>query len=223
MIHLLLGGAASGQDHYAMTLVRELLAKGWDACYVTTAANTSAAVSPYIGEPSQHIDASLFSDTLQLSADPALGLAALLTRLSQDSRVILVDNLSLWLRNQLADALKHDMDDEPADTESNFALDFATSRRGAFESHTSLNSAHLAQWQKAKASLLSTLGELAGDVIVMSHELGSHDQGLAGNRVAVDDAEQMFITELGALNQAVAAIADRVTLVVAGLPLTVKT
>ena len=63
--------------------------------------------------------------------------------------------------------------------------------------------------------LLAALGRAAGPVVLVSNEVGSG--------VVPDNAlARAFRDHQGRLNAAVAAIADRVTLVVAGLPLDIK-
>ncbi|POA97663.1 bifunctional adenosylcobinamide kinase/adenosylcobinamide-phosphate guanylyltransferase [Chromobacterium sinusclupearum] len=64
-------------------------------------------------------------------------------------------------------------------------------------------------------ALLAALGRLAGDVLLVSNEVGWG--------VVADDAEtRRFVDELGRLNQLVASRCDRVTLVACGLPLALK-
>ena len=63
--------------------------------------------------------------------------------------------------------------------------------------------------------LLATLARPRGDVILVSNEVG---MGI----VPVGAVTRCFADEAGRLNQAVAAIADRVVLVAAGLPLALK-
>ncbi|WP_199155410.1 bifunctional adenosylcobinamide kinase/adenosylcobinamide-phosphate guanylyltransferase [Chromobacterium sp. ASV23] len=64
-------------------------------------------------------------------------------------------------------------------------------------------------------ALLAALGRLAGEVLLVSNEVGWG--------VVADDAEtRRFVDELGRLNQLVASRCDRVTLVACGLPLALK-
>jgi len=64
-------------------------------------------------------------------------------------------------------------------------------------------------------ALLSALHASPGPVVLVSNEIG-----LGG--VAMDAATRRFVDELGRLHQSLATACDRVTLMVAGLPMTVK-
>ena len=69
--------------------------------------------------------------------------------------------------------------------------------------------------QAETGALLQALPGLPGRVILVSNEVGS---GI----VPMHPVSRVFADEQGRLNQRVAALADRVTLTVAGLPLTLK-
>ena len=64
-------------------------------------------------------------------------------------------------------------------------------------------------------ALIDTLPTLPGQVILVSNEVG---WGI----VPIHPVSRLFADEQGRLNQRVAAVCDRVTLVAAGLPLTLK-
>ena len=66
-----------------------------------------------------------------------------------------------------------------------------------------------------RAALLQAVAEFDGDLLLVSNEVGS---GI----VPLGELSRRFVDEAGWLNQALAAKADRVTLVVAGLPLALK-
>ena len=206
MIHLVLGGARSGKSRYGEALVRQYTALGFDACYVATAQALDDEMATRIakhqaGRSDDGIEWQLFEESLALTA--------LLKQLAKPGRVILVDCLTLWLTNQLL-ASNVNIDDEPAPTEWN-ATDFATS---TFAVSTSDDKAH-ASWQAEKTAFVDSLVELEGVVILISNEVGS---GI----VPLGELSRQFVDEAGWLNQAIAALADNVTLVVAGLPLALK-
>jgi adenosylcobinamide kinase/adenosylcobinamide-phosphate guanylyltransferase len=66
-----------------------------------------------------------------------------------------------------------------------------------------------------RSQLLETLPTLPGRIILVSNEVG-------WSIVPVNALARRFTDEQGRLNQAVAAVCDRVTLVAAGLPLELK-
>ncbi|MCU8083108.1 bifunctional adenosylcobinamide kinase/adenosylcobinamide-phosphate guanylyltransferase [Shewanella sp. SM23] len=211
MIHLVLGGARSGKSRYGEALVRQYTALGFDACYVATAQALDDEMATRIakhqaGRSDDGIEWQLFEESLALTA--------LLKRLAKPGRVILVDCLTLWLTNQLL-ASNINIDDEPAPTEWN-ATDFAVSTSATSTSATSISEdkAH-ASWQDEKTAFVDSLIELEGVVILISNEVGS---GI----VPLGELSRQFVDEAGWLNQAVATLADNVTLVVAGLPLALK-
>ncbi|MCR4536590.1 bifunctional adenosylcobinamide kinase/adenosylcobinamide-phosphate guanylyltransferase [Shewanella xiamenensis] len=199
MIHLVLGGARSGKSRYGETLVRQYTALGFDACYVATAQALDAEMASRIR---LHQDGRAMDDIdWQLIEEP-LALTAKLKHLAKPGRVIMVDCLTLWLTNQL---LAVQPQAEPASTESDFAQAVATSSQHDV----------LAQWRQAKTDFVSALNTLEGVVILISNEVGS---GI----VPLGELSRQFVDEAGWLNQDVAAVADNVTLVVAGLPLVLK-
>jgi len=199
VIHLVIGGARSGKSRYGEALARQYTALGFDACYVATAQVLDAEMACRIrlhqdGRAKDDIDWQLVEEPLALTAQ--------LKRLAKPGRVILVDCLTLWLTNQL---LAGSPADEPAATESDFASNIATSSKDDA----------LAHWHQAKAEFVGALNALEGAVILISNEVGS---GI----VPMGELSRQFVDEAGWLNQAVAAAADNVTLVVAGLPLVLK-
>ena len=66
------------------------------------------------------------------------------------------------------------------------------------------------QWLRVKAELLATLSEVQGRVILVSNEVG---QGI----VPMGALSRQFVDESGRLHEDIAAAADRVVLVSAGL------
>lgn len=77
------------------------------------------------------------------------------------------------------------------------------------------NALHSQVWPEQKAAFLDILPRLRSDVYIVSNEVGS---GI----VPLGELSRTFADQSGWLNQAVARRCDHVTLVVAGLPLTLK-
>lgn len=70
-------------------------------------------------------------------------------------------------------------------------------------------------WCDAKAALLRALKTAPGAIVLISNEVGS-------GVVPGDPLSRRFVDEAGWLHQAIAELADKVVLVCAGLPLTLK-
>lgn len=70
-------------------------------------------------------------------------------------------------------------------------------------------------WATQKSALLSTLPQLQADVILVGNEVGL---GI----VPYDALSRRFVDEAGWLHQAIASLANKVTFVAAGLPLSLK-
>jgi adenosylcobinamide kinase/adenosylcobinamide-phosphate guanylyltransferase len=70
-------------------------------------------------------------------------------------------------------------------------------------------------WPRERKALLDTLPTLASRVIMVSNETG---WGI----VPMGAETRRYVDETGRLHQDIAALAQRVTLVVAGLPMTLK-
>ncbi len=70
-------------------------------------------------------------------------------------------------------------------------------------------------WQSERHALLETIPTLKGTVLFVSNEVG---MGI----VPLGEINRQFQDEQGRLNQAIAQLADKVSFVAAGLPLTLK-
>ncbi len=71
------------------------------------------------------------------------------------------------------------------------------------------------EWAEIKAEFIQTLKTLPGQVILVSNEVGC---GI----IPMGEMNRRFVDEAGWLHQAIAAQIPKVTLVTAGLPLTLK-
>ncbi|WED24644.1 bifunctional adenosylcobinamide kinase/adenosylcobinamide-phosphate guanylyltransferase [Vibrio sp. JC009] len=71
------------------------------------------------------------------------------------------------------------------------------------------------EWADYKAELLDTLASLPGQVLLVSNEVGC-------GVVPMGEISRRFVDEAGWLHQAIAAQVPKVTLVTAGLPMTLK-
>ena len=77
------------------------------------------------------------------------------------------------------------------------------------------NCLHHDCWEQQRDSLLSLLPGLAGHIVLVSNETGL-------GVVPMGELSRRFVDEAGFLHQQLAALCGRVTLTVAGLPVTLK-
>jgi adenosylcobinamide kinase / adenosylcobinamide-phosphate guanylyltransferase len=75
--------------------------------------------------------------------------------------------------------------------------------------------ASLPSWERERAALLQWLAEFRGTILLVSNEVGA---GI----VPASALARRFQDEQGRLNQALGAVCERVTLVVAGIPMRIK-
>jgi adenosylcobinamide kinase/adenosylcobinamide-phosphate guanylyltransferase len=123
------------------------------------------------------------------TVEEPLALADALRQWCAPQRIVLVDCLTLWLSNLMF----ADGTDYPDVGE--IALP--------------------AQFHAQRAGMLLALEQAAGDVVLVSNEVG---MGI----VPYGAISRAFTDEAGRLNQAVAAVCDRAVFVAAGLPLVLK-
>jgi len=105
----------------------------------------------------------------------------------------LLDCLTLWLTNVLMKTLDHDSHKgEPAKSSDTEAV-----------------------IEQEVTELIKALQQSEVDIVIVSNEVG---QGI----VPLGHLSRLFVDHAGWLNQKVAALADKVTLITAGLPLVLK-
>ncbi|MCW3173218.1 bifunctional adenosylcobinamide kinase/adenosylcobinamide-phosphate guanylyltransferase [Shewanella subflava] len=196
MIHLVLGGARSGKSRFAENWVTQLTASIPQVCppvYIATA--TIGNDDEMANRIARHQSDRNTSALAWVTLETPLALADCLTQIDKANQVILVDCLTLYLTNHLL--------------------------RSSFGGVTQTLIPHLetdvisVDWQTEKAQLLAVLPTLKSHVVLVSNEVGS---GI----VPMGELSREFVDQAGWLNQAIAALADEVSLVVAGLPLRLK-
>jgi adenosylcobinamide kinase/adenosylcobinamide-phosphate guanylyltransferase len=130
---------------------------------------------------------------LQTVEEP-LQLAETITRLSRPDTLVVVDCLTLWLTNLLM----------PAEV----AKDGSHEK---FEQNRPIVPVHYELF----ATLIIAIRNAPGPVVLVGNEIGL-------GVIPLGQQVRAFVDALGGLNQAVAGACQRVTLMVAGLPLNVK-
>ncbi|WP_394129059.1 bifunctional adenosylcobinamide kinase/adenosylcobinamide-phosphate guanylyltransferase [Shewanella maritima] len=206
MIQLILGGARSGKSRYGESVVAEFACLGQHCVYVATALGNDDEMRQRIAkhqydrahviDPKSKID-------WQLIEEP-LFIAEALQAIDAPNQTIFVDCLTLLLTQHL---LRDGQDDQL----SSWLNDAATShaaQQGQFDALS-------VSWEEQKSRLLAVLPRLQSNVVLVSNEVGS---GI----VPLGELSRDFVDQAGWLNQAIAQLADEVTLVVAGMPLQLK-
>jgi adenosylcobinamide kinase/adenosylcobinamide-phosphate guanylyltransferase len=123
------------------------------------------------------------------TVEEMIALADAIERHAAADTLVLVDCLTVWLSNLL------------------FSEQREFPEIGAIDAP--------ACFTEQRARLLQALAHAAGDVLLVTNEVG---QGV----VPQGAVSRWFVDEAGRLNQDVAAICDRAVLIVAGLPLALK-
>ena len=192
---LILGGQKSGKSRRA-----ELLARDWLAQSPQHHALLIATAQPWDDEMRARIqrhqsDRAARVPGLHTLEEPR-DLAAVLQRESTPHTLIVVDCLTLWLTNWLM----------PADANS-AALSLA---------ENSEPNPPPALAGKAQAALCSgAIAQAPGPVVLVGNEIGL-------GVIPLGREVRAFVDALGQLNQQMAQVCARVTLMAAGLPLTLK-
>ncbi|MCC7274361.1 MAG: bifunctional adenosylcobinamide kinase/adenosylcobinamide-phosphate guanylyltransferase [Alphaproteobacteria bacterium] len=164
---LVLGGARSGKSRYAEQQVEEAAASG---LYIATATATDREMAARIRHHRER------RGPFWTTVEEPLHLAHALETHALPGRPILVDCLTLWLSNLMAEGR---------------SVEAATDR------------------------LIATLADLPVPVVLVANEVG---QGIVPDNALA----RAFRDHAGRMNQRIAAAAERVVVMMAGLPMTVK-
>jgi adenosylcobinamide kinase/adenosylcobinamide-phosphate guanylyltransferase len=185
---LVLGGARSGKSLHAEQLA---LASGKELVYIATAQAGDVEMSARILSHRQRREAGRLSAAglHWITVEEPLALGAALRQWCAPQRLVMVDCLTVWLSNLL----------------------FSDAREYPEIGHIEPPAA----FGEQRALFLQALSRPAGDVILVSNEVG---MGI----VPQGAISRWFVDESGRLNQAVAAVCNRAVMVVAGLPLVLK-
>lgn len=198
---LILGGQKSGKSRRAELLARDWLAQSPEHKAVLIA--TAQAWDDEMGERIARHQADRAERVPGMSTlEEPLALAEAITRCAAPQTLVVVDCLTLWLTNLLMPAepageAKNDVDQ----AEKNQTLELKEA---------------VAQYLRAQqATLLIAIKSAAGPVLLVGNEIGL-------GVIPMGRETRAFVDALGRLNQDVAAACERVTLMVAGLPLVLK-
>jgi adenosyl cobinamide kinase/adenosyl cobinamide phosphate guanylyltransferase len=187
-----LGGARSGKSRYAESLIMAM-PRPWT--YVATATACDREMAERIA--AHRTRRAGHWQTIEAPHDLAAAIASL-----PRGAAVLIDCMTIWLSNRmLADGGDGDWADRDAGhnarSEIGFALDLSDRIAGEID------------------ALVTALSRHAGAAIIVSNEVGF--------AIVPDNALARRFRDLqGQVNQQLAASADRVVLIVAGLPLFLK-
>lgn len=191
-VELVLGGARSGKSRYALHHALNAAHVTWIATAQAFDAEMQQRISHHQAERPSHWRT--FETPLYLSQTLAQ---------QSDQPMIVVDCLTLWVSNWLCQPTQHSNSDHSS---SDHSTEQAASH--------SLS----AEWQTEQSDFLRQIERFSGlpeRLILVSNEVGF---GI----VPDNPLARLFRDEVGQLHQRIAAIANQVTLVVAGLPLSIK-
>jgi adenosylcobinamide kinase/adenosylcobinamide-phosphate guanylyltransferase len=189
----ILGGQKSGKSRRA-----EMLARDWLAQSPSHRAVLIATAQPWDDEMRQRIARHQVDRAARVpgmtTVEEPLALAEKITELSRPDTLLVVDCLTLWLTNWLMPV---------AVMEAALGTDLAD-KQASVPTH-----------QAPVAALLSAIATASGPVIFVGNEIGL-------GVIPLGAEVRAFVDALGTLNQQVAGACQRVTLMAAGLPLTLK-
>ena len=191
---LILGGQKSGKSRRA-----EFLARVWLLQSPDHKAVLIATAQPWDEEMRQRItrhqrDRAERVPGLTTVEEP-LQLAQTINRLTRPDTLLVVDCLTLWLTNLLM----------PMTSENTIKL--PSNQRLAFD--------FIAYRAMLSIAISDAKNDTKGPIVIVSNEIGL-------GVIPMGREVRAFVDELGNLNQDIAQVCDKVTLMAAGLPLSLK-
>ena len=192
---LILGGQKSGKSRRA-----ELLAQGWLAQSTDHRAVLIATAQPWDGEMRTRIARHQSDRAARVpgmaTVEVPLDAAAALRQHSTPQTLVVVDCLTLWLTNWTM----------PAGGGSTVSAPSTQYKPNVPPTH---------DWQAQAAMFLEAIESASGPVVLVGNEIGL-------GVIPMGREVRAFVDALGVLNQQVAQACARVTLMAAGLPLSLK-
>ena len=220
----ILGGQKSGKSRRAEALAQHWLAEGpqRSALLIATAQAFDDEMRLRI---ERHRQDRLVRVPGMKTIEEPLALAATIAALSHPDTLIVIDCLTLWLTAQL---MPPNTDLVPTPTachatpliEAINSLPLTNSPPlinclPSTDSRTSTNPLPSISWQTTATDLCHAITHAPGPIVLVGNEIGL-------GVIPLGQEVRAFVDALGLLNQMVAATCERVTLMSAGLPLTLK-
>jgi adenosylcobinamide kinase/adenosylcobinamide-phosphate guanylyltransferase len=220
----ILGGQKSGKSRRAEALAQHWLAEGpqHSALLIATAQAFDDEMRLRI---ERHRQDRLVRVPGMKTIEEPLALAATIAAFSHPDTLIVIDCLTLWLTAQL---MPPNTDLVPTPTachatpliEAINSLPLTNSPPlikclPSTDSRTSTNPLPSISWQTTATDLCHAVTHAPGPIVLVGNEIGL-------GVIPLGQEVRAFVDALGLLNQMVAATCERVTLMSAGLPLTLK-
>ena len=202
---LILGGQKSGKSRRAETLARDWLAQSpaHHAVLIATAQPWDAEMRERIAR--HQIDRAARVPGMRTVEEP-LALAQAIQKHSHPDTLVVVDCLTLWLTNWMMP-----MDHVAQPQQRNQSPDNPLEKAKQFIPFEPL----ALVYSEPEAMLLEAVSSAPGPVVLVGNEIGL-------GVIPLGREVRAFVDALGRLNQEVARVCARVTLMAAGLPLTLK-
>jgi adenosylcobinamide kinase/adenosylcobinamide-phosphate guanylyltransferase len=213
--HLVLGAARSGKTRFALNMAKSLAhAHGSDVIYVATAEARDVEMSDRIARHRAERPA----DWRTLEAPRGLGHALASLEHESIDRSLTEQSPAEHSPTEQSPTEHSPTDRSSLDERSIIIVDCLTlwlSNALLSDFNEATPTAPLPTWAAEREAFLSRLSSFDHTLILVSNEVG-------GGIVPTSALARRFQSEQGWLNQAVAAVCEQVTLVVAGLPLVIK-
>jgi len=210
---LILGGQKSGKSRRA-----EMLARTWLEQSIHHRAVLIATAQPWDDEMRERIVRHQADRAARVpgmtTVEEPYALAAALAQHSRADTLVVVDCLTLWLTNQLMPCDSDEPRLHPGRTAQRFAQ--AKEERAGDSEQNAEPVCQVAPVDIAQAAMiLGAIQQAPGPVVLVGKEIGL-------GVIPLGREVRAFVDALGRLNQDVAAVCQRVTLMAAGLPLFLK-
>ncbi|MFO1262636.1 MAG: bifunctional adenosylcobinamide kinase/adenosylcobinamide-phosphate guanylyltransferase [Rhodoferax sp.] len=213
---LILGGQKSGKSRRAELLARQWLGQGADhrAVLIATAQpwddEMRARIARHQADRAERVPG-------MATVEEPLALAQAITQHSTPQTLLVVDCLTLWLTNLLMPSTAHEHQPHQGRRAECFAQVKGERAQHAGDAEPNTQSfCPIAPVNATQnAMLLVAIQQALGPVVLVGNEIGL-------GVIPLGREVRAFVDALGRLNQDVAAVCQRVTLMAAGLPLLLK-
>jgi len=214
MIHFILGGARSGKSSFAEQWVLSYAEQSQkETVYIATATKSDDEMAHRIHKHQTNRDECWrLIECPLLLAETISAIKTATNTATKSTEIYLVDCLTLWLNNLLFQFESQPSSPEPLSHEPLTKAE----TKAKIKAETKASLIKTEEYLNQQTQLLvDALKNCEQDIVLVSNEVGS---GI----IPMGEYTRLYVDHCGWLNQAVAKIADRVTLVTAGIPLTIK-